>query len=140
MVDRMCESPHFGECRRFALLAHNVFDSLRESCVISVAEHVVVPASANSESVELDVVFDDALIIYLASSNGQVCSRRRQLDRSDQIVFKESGQMYPSLLASPEFRPIPGALAQYSKAMPRRYERAKVTLVASSEYAGLVRK
>ena len=59
----MCESPHFKESRGFALLAHNIFDSLRESGVVSVAEHVVVPAGTNSESVELNVVSDDALII-----------------------------------------------------------------------------
>ena len=42
---------------------HYVLDSFGESGVIAVSEDRVVPSSADCESVEFDVIFDDMLIV-----------------------------------------------------------------------------
>ena len=59
----MGESFHGVECSRLSLLSHYVFDSLGESGIISVPKDGLFPSGANSETIELDVVFDDMLVI-----------------------------------------------------------------------------
>ena len=59
----MHESLHGLKSQGFALLAHDIFDSFRQTGVVSVSEDTVVPAGLNCETVELNIVLDDMLII-----------------------------------------------------------------------------
>ena len=62
-VDVMCKGFHFGECRRLLLLTHNVLDVFSESRVEAVLEDTFIPASADSETVEFDVILYNMLVI-----------------------------------------------------------------------------
>ena len=52
-----------GECWRLPLLTHNVFDAFGESRIVAVPEDTFIPACADSETVEFDVIFYNMLII-----------------------------------------------------------------------------
>ena len=62
-IDVMCKGLHFGECRRLPLLTHNVFDVFSESGIVAVPEDTFIPAGADSETVEYDIIFYNMLII-----------------------------------------------------------------------------
>ena len=62
-IDVMCKGLHFGECWRLPLLTHNVFDAFGESGIVAVPEDTFIPASADSETVEFDVILYNMLII-----------------------------------------------------------------------------
>ena len=59
----MRESLHGLKSQGFALLAHDILDSFRQTGVVSVSEDTVIPASLNRETVELNIVLDNMLII-----------------------------------------------------------------------------
>ena len=59
----MCKSLHGLKSQGFALLAHDIFDSFRQTRVVSVLEDTIIPAVLNHETVELNIVLDDMLII-----------------------------------------------------------------------------
>ena len=62
-VDGMRKSLHGFESGRLALLAHNVFDSFRQSGIVMVTEDGIIPAGTDHKMVEFNVVLHDALII-----------------------------------------------------------------------------
>ena len=50
-------------------MTHDVLDSLSKTGVVAMTKNVLVPTSMDGEAVELDVVFDNALIVlHLAAS------------------------------------------------------------------------
>ena len=59
----MCKGFHFGKCQRLPLLTHNVFNAFSESRIAAVPEDTFIPASADSETVEFNVIFDNMLVI-----------------------------------------------------------------------------
>ena len=59
----MCKGLHFGECWRLPLLTHNVFDAFSKSGIVVVPEDTFIPAGADSEMVEFDVILYNMLII-----------------------------------------------------------------------------
>ena len=59
----MHESLHGLKSQGFALLAHDIFDLFCQTRVVSVSEDTVIPAGLNRETVELNIVLDDMLII-----------------------------------------------------------------------------
>ena len=62
-IDVMCKDLHFGECRRLPLLTHNVFYAFNESGLVVVLEDTFIPASADSETVEFDIILYNMLVI-----------------------------------------------------------------------------
>ena len=62
-IDGVCKKLHGIESGGFRLVTHDVLDSLGETGVITMTKNVLVPTSMDGEAVELDVVFDDALIV-----------------------------------------------------------------------------
>ena len=59
----MCESLHGLKSRGFALLAHDIFDSFHQTGVVLVSEDTIIPAGLNCETVKLNIILDDMLII-----------------------------------------------------------------------------
>ena len=62
-VDVMHKGFHFGECQRLPLLTHNVFNAFGKSGIVVVPEDTFIPASADSEMVEFDVILYNMLVI-----------------------------------------------------------------------------
>ena len=62
-VNVVCNGLHFGESWRLPLLTHNVLNAFSEPGVVAVPEDTFIPASADSEMVEFDIIFDNMLII-----------------------------------------------------------------------------
>ena len=62
-VDVVCNGLHFGESWRLPLLTHNVLNAFSEPGVVAVPEDTFIPAGADSEMVEFDIIFDNMLII-----------------------------------------------------------------------------
>ena len=62
-INVMCKGLHFGECWRLPLLTHNVFDAFSESKIVAVPEDTFIPAGADSETVEFDIILYNMLII-----------------------------------------------------------------------------
>ena len=62
-VDVMCKGFHFGKCQRLPLLTHNVFNTFGESRIVAVPEDTFIPAGVDSETVELDIIFYNMLVI-----------------------------------------------------------------------------
>ena len=62
-INVMCKGLHLGECRRLPLLTHNVFNAFSESGIVAVPEDTFIPAGADSEMVEFDVILYNMLII-----------------------------------------------------------------------------
>ena len=62
-INVMCKGLHFGECQRLPLLTHNVFDVFSESGIVAVPEDTFIPASADSKTVELDIILYNIPII-----------------------------------------------------------------------------
>ena len=62
-IDVMCKGLHFSECQRLPLLTHNVFNAFSKSRIVVVPEDTFIPASADSETVEFDVILYNMLII-----------------------------------------------------------------------------
>ena len=62
-IDVICKGLHFGECQRLPLLTHNVFDAFSKSGIVAVPEDTFIPASADSETVEFNVILYNMLII-----------------------------------------------------------------------------
>ena len=63
-VDSVCKKLHGIESSGLCLVAHDVVDSLGEAGVVAMTKNVLVPTGMDGETIELNVVFDDALIIY----------------------------------------------------------------------------
>jgi hypothetical protein len=62
-VDSVSKSLHGFEGDGFSLLAHDVFDPFCQTRIVAMAEYGIIPASMDSEAVEVDIVFDDVLVI-----------------------------------------------------------------------------
>ena len=62
-IDVMCKGLHFSKCRRLPLLTHNVFNVFSKSGIVTVPEDTFIPASADSEMVEFDIIFYNMLVI-----------------------------------------------------------------------------
>ena len=62
-VDVMHKGFHFGECQRLPLLTHNVFNAFSKSGIVAVPEDTFIPAGADSEMVEFNVIFYNMLVI-----------------------------------------------------------------------------
>ena len=62
-IDVMCKGLHLSECRRLPLLTHSVFNAFGESGIVAVPEDTFIPASADSEMVEFDIIFYNMLAI-----------------------------------------------------------------------------
>ena len=62
-INVMCKGLHFGECQRLPLLTHNVFNAFGESGIVAVPEDTFIPASADSETVEFNVILYNMLVI-----------------------------------------------------------------------------
>ena len=62
-INVMHKGLHFSECWRLPLLTHNVFNVFSKSRIVAVPEDTFIPASADSETVEFDVIFYNMLII-----------------------------------------------------------------------------
>ena len=78
----MHESLHGLKSRGFTLLAHDIFDSFCQTGVVSVSEDTVVPAGLNHETVELNIVLDDMLIILHLQVVNPVFGISSQIDRT----------------------------------------------------------
>ena len=62
-INVMCKGFHFSECWRLPLLTHNVFDAFGKSGIVVVPEDTFIPASADSETVEFDIILHNMLVI-----------------------------------------------------------------------------
>ena len=62
-VDVMCKGFYFSEYQRLPLLTHNVLNAFGESGIVAVPEDTFIPAGADSETVEFDIIFDNMLVI-----------------------------------------------------------------------------
>ena len=62
-INVMCKGLHFGKCWRLPLLTHNVFNAFGESRIVAVPEDTFIPAGADSETVEFNVILYNMLII-----------------------------------------------------------------------------
>ena len=62
-IDVMCKGLHFNECRRLPLLTHNVFNAFGKSGIVAVPEDTFIPAGADSETVEFDIILYNMLVI-----------------------------------------------------------------------------
>ena len=62
-IDVMCKGLHLGECQRLPLLTHNAFNAFGKSGIVVVPEDTFIPAGADSETVEFDVIFYNMLVI-----------------------------------------------------------------------------
>ena len=62
-IDVMCKGLHFGECWRLPLLTHNVFDAFGKSRIVAVLEDTFIPAGADSEMVEFNIILYNMLVI-----------------------------------------------------------------------------
>ena len=70
-IDSVCKKLHGVESGGLRLVTHDVLDSLSKTGVVAMMKNVLVPTSMDGEAVELDVVFDDALIVlHLQVVNG----------------------------------------------------------------------
>ena len=65
-IDVMCKGLHFGKCQRLPLLTHNVFNAFGESGIVAEPEDTFIPAGADSETVEFDVIFWLSCILRLS--------------------------------------------------------------------------
>ena len=66
-IDVMCKGLHFSECRRLPLLTHDVFNVSGESGIVAVPEDTFISASADSETVEFNIIFYNMLVILRLS-------------------------------------------------------------------------
>ena len=66
-VDAMCRGFHFGKCWRLPLLTHNVFNAFGKSRILAVPEDTFISASADSETVEFNIIFYNMLVILRLS-------------------------------------------------------------------------
>ena len=62
-INVMCKGLHLSECWRLPLLTHNVFNAFGKSRIVVVLEDTFIPASADSETVEFDVILYNMLVI-----------------------------------------------------------------------------
>ena len=62
-INVMCKGLHLGECQRLPLLTHNVFNAFSKSGIVVVPEDTFIPAGADSETVEFDIIFYNMLVI-----------------------------------------------------------------------------
>ena len=62
-IDVMCKGLHFSKCWRLPLLTHNVFNAFSESGIVAVPMDSFIPAGADSETVEFDVILYNMLVI-----------------------------------------------------------------------------
>ena len=62
-IDVMCKGLHLSECQRLPLLTHNVFHGFGESGIVVVPEDTFIPAGADSETVEFDIILYNMLVI-----------------------------------------------------------------------------
>ena len=66
-IDVMCKGLHFSKCWRLPLLTHNVFNAFSESGIVAVPEDTFISASADSETVEFNIIFYNMLVILRLS-------------------------------------------------------------------------
>ena len=101
-VDVMHKGFHFGECRRFPLLTHNVFNAFSESRIIAVLEDTFIPAGADSEMVEFNIIFYNMPVIMhlevidsVFSISGGVCGTKLSLESLDKVgpIIKPVGNV-----------------------------------------------
>ena len=62
-VDSVCKKFHGIESSRLHLVTHDVLDSLSETSVVMMTKNVLIPTGMDGETIELNVVFDDALVV-----------------------------------------------------------------------------
>ena len=62
-INVMCKGLHLGKCRRLPLLIHNVFNAFSESGIVAVLEDTFIPAGADSEMVEFNIILYNMLVI-----------------------------------------------------------------------------
>ena len=130
-VDGMRESLHGFESGQLALLAHNVFDSFCQSGIVTVTEDGIIPPGTDCKTVEFNIVLHDALIIlHLEIVNsvfhvgGGVDGTKLSPEGTDKggpIVHPGQGSSESSMVGS-----------KYSRAVPRRKDKVKVTFGSSS--------
>ena len=62
-INVLCKGLHLGECQRLPLLTHNVFNAFGKSRIVAVLEDTFIPAGADSEMVEFNVILYNMLVI-----------------------------------------------------------------------------
>ena len=62
-VNSVCKKLHGIESSGLRLVTQYVLDSLSETGVVEMMKNVLIPTSVDGETIELDVVFDNALIV-----------------------------------------------------------------------------
>ena len=62
-IDVMHMGFHFGKCQRLPLLTYNVFNAFGKSGIVAVPEDTFIPAGADSEMVEFEVILYNMLVI-----------------------------------------------------------------------------
>ena len=62
-INVLCKGLHLGECQRLPLLTHNVFYAFGESGIVVVLEDTFIPAGADSETVEFNIILYNMLVI-----------------------------------------------------------------------------
>ena len=62
-INVMCKGLHLGKCRRLPLLTHNVFNAFGKSRIVAVPEDTFIPAGADSEMVEFNIILYNMLVI-----------------------------------------------------------------------------
>ena len=64
-VDSVCKKLHGIESSGLHLVTHDVLDLLSKTGVVAMTKNVLVPTGMDGETIELNVVFDNALIVVL---------------------------------------------------------------------------
>ena len=62
-IDVVCKGFYFDKCQRLPLLTNNVLNAFGKSGVVAVSEDTFIPASADSKTVEFNIIFDNMLVI-----------------------------------------------------------------------------
>ena len=108
----------------FAMLTHNVLDAFGEPGIIVVAEDTVILTGADGKMVELDIILDNVLVVlHFEVVNSIFCISSRINGAKLDAEGLELG-------VSSESR-IDGS--KYSRVVPQRQDRAKVTFSSSSK-------
>ena len=62
-VDGMSKNLYGFESGAFAMLTHNIFDAFSKPRIITVTEDTIIPTGVDSETVELNIILDDMLVV-----------------------------------------------------------------------------
>ena len=120
-IDSVCKKLHGVESGGLRLVTHDVLDSLGETGVVAMMKNVLVPTSMDGETVELDVVFDDALVVLHLQVVDGVFGISGRIDGT-KLCAKGENERRPESITDG---------SKYSNAIPRRRERAKLIFTAS---------